>query len=100
MEPLRHSHGEESHDKHAVDGLDEALRLHWNHWVEAADPGLEQHRGNAFREEESDSVSHTALLWCVRSLVLQECQRFTFESEAVELGRDVRHEAAGVLPLA
>ena len=46
VEPARHGHGEQGHDEHGVYGLDEALRLRRDLRVQAADPGLEQHRGN------------------------------------------------------
>ncbi len=58
VEPLRHSHSEERHDKHGVDGLDEALRLHRNHRVETADPGLKHHRRDPWRGSRRQDTSH------------------------------------------
>lgn len=58
VEPLRHSHSDERHDKHGVDGLDEALRLHRNHRVETADPGLKQHRRDPWRRSRRQEISH------------------------------------------
>lgn len=46
MQPAGHGHGEESHHKHGVDGLDEALRFLRNNRVQASDSGLKQHRGD------------------------------------------------------
>lgn len=47
MQPAGHGHGEERHHEHGVDALDETLRLRGDDLVQAADPGLEQHGGNA-----------------------------------------------------
>lgn len=47
VQPGWHGHGEQGEDKHGVDGLDEAVRLRGDVWLQAANPGLKQHRGNS-----------------------------------------------------
>lgn len=43
MKPAWHGHGEKSHHKHGVDGLNETLRLLRNNLIQTTDPGFKQH---------------------------------------------------------
>lgn len=53
VQPARHGHGEESHHKHGVDGLDEALSLFWNDRVQASNSGLKQYWGDTWKRKKN-----------------------------------------------